>query len=98
MVRGGDRVSSTKFGLDRDHGFRADSASVARRPRDYLARRAQSRGSIGELRAPDGGVATTSLCRDNVAGPPFPNPAESTRVPCNHQVRLPPLNRPHLLL
>src|SRR5260370_36696962 len=68
MVRGGDRASSTEFGLDRDHGFRADSARVARRSRDYLARRAQSRGSFRELRAPDGGVGTTSLRGNNDAG------------------------------
>src|SRR5467141_3826002 len=58
-----------EFRLDRDHGFRADSASVARRSRDYLARRAQSRGSLRELRAPDGGVGTTSLRGNNDAGP-----------------------------
>src|SRR5260370_22091221 len=77
MVRGGDRASSTEFGLDRDHGFRADSASVARRSRDYLARRAQSRGSFRELRAPNGGGGTTTPFRGKARGPlspPYPEP------------------------
>src|SRR5258708_31832516 len=81
MVRGGDRASTTEFGLDRDHGFRADSASVARRSRDYLARRAQSRGSFRELRAPDGGVGTTSLCGNNDAGPLSVNRGEANLEP-----------------
>src|SRR5467141_3426576 len=81
MVRGGDRASSTEFGLDRDHGFRADSASVARRSRDYLARRAQSRGSLRELRAPDGGVGTTSLRGNNDAGPLSVNRGQANLEP-----------------